>query len=95
MITNTSSPLINIYSELIYELDKNKITVFELINAIGNIKCNITPGFLQEIYNFVQNIYENTDIYMKNINKIFFLKNLDNLNKTNMNNNYANNYYSY
>ena len=92
LITNTSSPLINIYSELIYELDKNKITVFELINAIGNIKCNITPGFLQEIYNFVQNIYENTDIYMKNINKIFLLKNLDNLNKTNMNNNYINNY---
>jgi hypothetical protein len=92
LITNTSSPLINIYSELIYELDKNKITVFELINAIGNIKCNITPAFLQEIYNFVQNIYENTDIYMKNINKIFLLKNLDNLNKTNMNNNYINNY---
>ena len=74
---NTTSPLINIYSELIYEPKKNSITVFELVNELGDIKINITPSFLQEMYNFVQNIYENTDIYRKKISNIFLAKNLD------------------
>ena len=74
---NSSSPLINIYSELNYEPKKNLITVFELVNEFGDIKLNITPKFLEEIYNFVLNIYENTVLYKKKISNIFLAKNLD------------------
>ena len=74
---NSSSPLINIYSELNYEPKKNLITVFELVNEFKDIKLNITPKFLEEIYNFVLNIYENTVLYKKKISNIFLAKNLD------------------
>ena len=74
---NSSSPLINIYSELNYEPKKNLITVFELVNEFGDIKINITPTFLQEMYNFVINIYENAYLYKKKISNIFLAKNLD------------------
>ena len=74
---NSSSPLINIYSELNYEPKKILITVFELVNEFGDIKLNITPKFLEEIYNFVLNIYENTVLYKKKISNIFLAKNLD------------------
>ena len=70
----------NIYSELIYDLSKNKISIFELVSELGDIKLNITPVFLQEMYNFVQNIYENFGIYMKQISPIFLSSNLNNLN---------------
>ena len=53
------------------------ITVFELVNEFGDIKLNITPKFLEEIYNFVLNIYENTVLYKKKISNIFLAKNLD------------------
>ena len=74
---NSSSPLINTYSELNYEPKKNLITVFDLVNEFGDIKLNITPKFLQEMYNFVLNIYENTVLYKKKISNIFLAKNLD------------------
>ena len=83
---NTSSPLINIYSELTYELEKNKLSIFELVNEISNIKLNLTPSFLQEIYNFVINIYENEEIFTKEIHEIFLIKNPDNLNIYNFKN---------
>ena len=88
---NTSSPLINLYSELIYDLNKNKITIYELVNEFGDIKLNITPLFLQEIYNFVENIYENTDIYKKNVDN-YFLESYKNINLINKQNNYNNNH---
>ena len=85
LCSNSTSPLINIYSELVYEYNKNKITIFDLVNEIGDIKLNLTPAFLQEIYNFVQNIFENIYPYMKKIDNIFLLKNEDNLNKSILN----------
>ena len=88
---NTTSPLINIYSELIYDLSKNKISIFELVTELGDIKLNITPVFLQGMYNFVQNIYENFDIYMKQISPYFLSSNLNNLNSFYLQNDY--NYY--
>ena len=87
---NNTSPLINIYSELIYDLSKTKISIFELVSEFGDIKLNITPIFLQEIYNFVQNIYESVGIYMKQNSPIFLSSNLNNLDSL-----YSQNCYNY
>ena len=84
---NTSPTLINIYSELIYELRKNKITIFEFVSELGDIKLNITPLFLQEIYNFFQNIYESTGIYMQKTSRIFLNSNA--YNSDSLKNNYS------
>ena len=95
LFTNTSSPLINIYSELKYELNKNQITIYELINEIGYVKLNITPSFLQEIYNVVESIYKNNDIYTKKIHKIFLTQNMDNLNSSDLQTNYNYNFHKF
>ena len=95
LFINTTSPLINIYSELIYELKKNRITIYELVNELGKVKLNITSSFLQEIYNVVKSIYEHKDIYSKKIDKIFLNKNIDNLNSYNLKTNYNYNYHQF
>ena len=56
---NTSSPLLNIYSEFDYNYDKNKIHILQLINELGDIKLRITPIFLKEMYNLINNIIFN------------------------------------
>ena len=95
LFSNTTSPLINIYSELIYELKKNRITIYELVNELGKVKLNITSSFLQEIYNVVKSIYENTDIYSKKVDKIFLNKNIDNSSLYNLKTNYNYNYHQF
>ena len=89
LFANTSPQLINIYSEMNYDLDKNKITVFELVNEIGDIKLNISPTILQEMYNFFRNIILNVKFQKKIIDKIFLYKNINENNNINtINNNY-------
>jgi hypothetical protein len=60
------------------------------VSEFGDIKLNITPIFLQEIYNFVQNIYESVGIYMKQKSPIFLSSNLNNLDSL-----YSQNCYNY
>ena len=88
---NTISPLINVYSELVYEYNKNKITILDLVSEMGDIKLNLTPAFLQEIYNFVQNIFKNIYPYTKKIDTIFLSQNDNNLSKS-IQNTYRYNY---
>ena len=75
LFTNSSSPLINIYSEINYDLDKNRIRVLELINNIGDIKLNVAPIILQEIYNFIKNIISNYNSNNKKVDSLFLTKN--------------------
>jgi len=75
LFTNTSSPLINIYSEINYDLDKNRIRILELINNFGDIKLNIAPIILQEMYNFIKNIISNYNMNNKKVDSLFLNRN--------------------
>jgi hypothetical protein len=74
MLINSSSPLINVYSEMNYDLDKNRVKIDELINKIGDIRLNITPVFLQQLYNFIDNIIINIKSHYKMVDKLFLRK---------------------
>jgi hypothetical protein len=74
MLINSSSPLINVYSEMNYDLDKNRVKIDELINKIGDIRLNITPVFLQQLYNFIDNIIINIKSHNKMVDKLFLRK---------------------
>ena len=72
---NTSSPLLDLYSEINYDFDKNRMKFVEFINKVGDIRLNITPVFLQELYNFIKNIMINVKYHNKIVDKIFIMKN--------------------
>ena len=74
LYTNTSSPLINIYSEIIYGKEKNRIKIIELVNKLGDIRLNIAPIFLKEIYHFINKIIQN---YKSNISRTDLTTNMD------------------
>ena len=90
LCTNISSPLINIYSEINYNYDKNRLKIFELVNKIGDIKLNIVPIFLKEIYNFINNIISNVKSDYQAIDNIFLSNDLKTINKYNIYNDYKN-----
>ena len=72
---NTSSPLINIYSEISYDINKNRIRIVELVNKIGDIRLNIVPIFLKEAYLFIKNIIINMQLNNQIIDNIFLSNN--------------------
>ena len=85
---NASSPLLDLYSEINYDFDKNRIKFIELINKVGDIRLNIAPVFLQELYNFIKNIIINVKYHNKIVDKIFIMKNKNmDCHITNINNN--------
>ena len=87
LFENTSSPLINIYSEISYDINKNRIRITELVNKIGDIRLNIVPIFLKEAYLFIKNIIINMQLNNQIIDNIFLTNNRRNKNIINFINN--------
>ena len=88
---NTNSPLINVYSEINYDVNKNRIRILELVNKIGDIRLNIAPIFLKEAYLFIKNIVTNIKLNNLIIDNIFLTKNRKNkivINTNNIKENY-------
>ena len=88
LCTNTTSPLIHTYSEFNYEIDKNRIKIIELVSEIGDIRLNITPKFLKEIYAFIKDIIIKMDLHNKIVDNIFIGRNNNYINLINNNFNY-------
>ena len=80
LFINSSSPLLQLYSEMNYDFDKNRAKVVELINKIGDIRLNIAPGFLHELYNFINNIIINIRYHNKKVDKLFTMNDIDTFN---------------
>ena len=74
---NISSPFLGFVSDMVYYKNCNVSKINKLLLNCGKLKLGIDPFFIEEVVNFMENIFYRMEINNFNVDEIFNKKNRD------------------